>query len=103
MTPIVPNGGFFIMADTSHVEFPYEDIASTQRTPAMPGYNVGEKMPRDWALARWLTQEVGVTAIPPSAFYSKDFHLAKDMLRFAFCKKDETLIQAKDRLKDYFS
>ena len=64
MKPIVPPGGFFIVADTSNVEFPYEEYRTLQ-TPSMRY----EEMPRDWALSRWMTEHVGVTAIPPSAFY----------------------------------
>jgi aspartate/methionine/tyrosine aminotransferase len=106
MKAVVPNGGFFIMADTSAIEFPYTDIASTQVTPAMPrgtrGGTTSAMMPRDWALARWLTQTVGVTAIPPSAFYSpENIHLAKDTLRFAFCKGENTLLEAKKRFEGY--
>jgi aspartate/methionine/tyrosine aminotransferase len=96
MTPIVPPGGFFIMADTSGMQFPYDANEVTEAMPASP-------MPRDWALSRWLTREVGVTAIPPSAFYSKpNLHLAKDLLRFAFCKGDDTLLLAHERLETYF-
>jgi hypothetical protein len=110
---IVPNGGFFIMAHTSNIEFPYEEIAK-QVTPATPRMAVvksktptkGEAtetmMPRDWALSRWLTTTVGVTAIPPSAFYGPDnLHLASDTLRFAFCKNEDTLLEASRRLEDY--
>lgn len=97
MTPLVPPGGFFIMADTSHLSVPQEYL--DQVTDAMPVH----PMPRDWALSRWMTQEVGVTAIPPSAFYSPDtVHLAKNLLRFAFCKGDDTILEAHRRWKDYF-
>jgi aspartate/methionine/tyrosine aminotransferase len=99
MNPIVPPGGFFIIADTSNIDFPYEEIAK-QYSEAMPA----SKMPRDWALSRWLTQEVGVTAIPPSAFYSPpNVPLAKDTLRFAFCKGDEIILEAGNRLQTFFS
>lgn len=97
MTPVIPPGGFFIMADTSHIEFPssYQEEV-TEAMPATP-------MPRDWAMSRWLTQEVGVTAIPPSAFYSADtLHLAGNLLRFAFCKGDDTILEAHRRLEKYF-
>ncbi|GKZ00652.1 kynurenine--oxoglutarate transaminase 3 [Mayamaea pseudoterrestris] len=96
MTPVVPSGGFFIMADTSQIEFPssYMD----QPTEASPN-----PMPRDWALSRWLTQEVGVTAIPPSAFYSPpEVKLAGNFLRFAFCKGDDTIAEAHRRLETFF-
>jgi len=99
MNSITPPGAFFIMADTSQIDFPYDEIA-TQPSEAMPC----SQMPRDWALSRWLTQEVGVTAIPPSAFYCEsNVHLAKDTLRFAFCKGDDTILEAERRLKKYFS
>jgi kynurenine--oxoglutarate transaminase/cysteine-S-conjugate beta-lyase/glutamine--phenylpyruvate transaminase len=95
MTAIIPPGGFFIMADTSHIEFPYKK----EPTEASP-----DPMPRDWALSRWLTEEVGVTAIPPSAFYSLETnHLAANLLRFAFCKGDETILEAHRRLESYFN
>jgi kynurenine--oxoglutarate transaminase/cysteine-S-conjugate beta-lyase/glutamine--phenylpyruvate transaminase len=104
MTPIIPNGGFFIMADTAGIDFPYDDIAATQQSIAMPGFNEGKKMPRDWALSRWLTQQVGVTAIPPSAFFSlENVNLASNTLRFAFCKGQPTLLEAKERFQKYFA
>jgi aspartate/methionine/tyrosine aminotransferase len=99
MTSIVPPGSFFIIADTSKIDFPYEEV-SKQHSDAMPA----NPMPRDWALSRWLTQEVGVTAIPPSAFYSgPNVSLAKDTLRFAFCKGDGTIKEAERRLNAFFS
>lgn len=97
MNPIVPDGGFFIMTDTSNIDFPSEYME--EKTIAMPA----DPMPRDWAMSRWMTKEVGVTAIPPSAFYGNDtLHLAKNLLRFAYCKGDETILEAHDRFKKYF-
>jgi kynurenine---oxoglutarate transaminase / cysteine-S-conjugate beta-lyase / glutamine---phenylpyruvate transaminase len=98
MSPIMPPGGFFIMADTSHIDFPFD---RTERTEAMPAGVSG--LPRDWSLSRWLTMNVGVTAIPPSAFYSpQNIPLAANLLRFAFCKGDATLYEAERRLCEYF-
>ena len=49
-------------------------------------------MTRDWAFCRFLTKEIGVTAIPTSCFYSeKDEKLAENLVRFAFCKEDDVL------------
>jgi methionine aminotransferase len=45
---------------------------------------------------RWLTREVGVAAIPPSAFYPDRFE--QGLIRFCFAKKDETLLLALQRL-----
>ena len=44
----------------------------------------------------WLTREIGVAAIPLSAFYSDGFD--QRVVRFCFAKKDETLNAALDRL-----
>jgi len=97
MTPLVPPGSFFIMADSSRLTVPDSFLA--QETAAMPV----NPMPRDWACSRWLTEHVGVTAIPPSAFYSTpNVPLASNLLRFAFCKSDETLYKAKERLEQHF-
>jgi N-succinyldiaminopimelate aminotransferase len=53
----------------------------------------------DWAFARWLTKEHGVSVIPPSAFYQADAEEGRSLARFAFCKRMETLEQAADRLR----
>lgn len=47
--------------------------------------------------AKWLTAEIGVAAIPVSAFYSDSRE--SGVVRFCFAKKDATLLQALDRLK----
>jgi len=44
----------------------------------------------------WLTREIGVAAIPLSAFYGDGFD--QRVVRFCFAKKDETLVAALDRL-----
>ncbi len=46
--------------------------------------------------AKWLTTEIGVTAIPLSAFY--DEPVDRRIVRFCFAKKDDTLRLALDRL-----
>ena len=45
---------------------------------------------------QWLTREVGVAAIPLSAFYGDGFD--QKVVRFCFAKKDETLREAVGRL-----
>jgi methionine aminotransferase len=44
----------------------------------------------------WLTREIGVAAIPLSAFYGEGFD--QRVVRFCFAKRDETLQTALDRL-----
>lgn len=53
----------------------------------------------DAAFCRYLTKEIGVAAIPPSAFYSDEHKsLGKSYARFAFCKNMHTLELAAERL-----
>jgi N-succinyldiaminopimelate aminotransferase len=52
----------------------------------------------DVAFCRHLIDQIGVAAIPPSAFYDHPEH-GKNYVRFAFCKKEETLREAVRRLE----
>ena len=52
----------------------------------------------DVAFARYLVKDVGVAAVPGSSFYRRA-ELGRTKLRFCFCKKDETLAAAEDRLR----
>lgn len=82
LTPTAPDGSYFILVDTSGL-----DVAA----PA------GQR--RDVAVCRWLTTEVGVTAIPPSPFYSAAHaSLCDNIARFTFCKTDDMLDEAVRRL-----
>jgi methionine aminotransferase len=47
--------------------------------------------------ARWLTSEIGVAAIPVSAFFHRPTE--SGIVRFCFAKKDETLRSALDKLE----
>jgi methionine aminotransferase len=58
--------------------------------------NVAERQLSEADFCKWLTSEVGVAAIPLSAFYSNGFD--QNVVRFCFAKKDETLRTAIDRL-----
>lgn len=55
---------------------------------------VSDKSEADFCL--WLTSEIGVAAIPLSAFYGDGFD--QRVVRFCFAKKDETLNTALERL-----
>lgn len=71
-----PEGTYFVMADFSDV-FDGDDVD----------------------FARYLTAEIGVACIPPTFFYSEQHkHLAHKQARFAFCKSDETLHKAGQKL-----
>jgi N-succinyldiaminopimelate aminotransferase len=72
----LPQGTYFIMADFTSTGF--DD---------------------DVTFCKWLTTEMGVAAIPPTAFYSDEHkHIGRNWARFAFCKKQETLEKAAERL-----
>ena len=58
---------------------------------AVPECSLGEA-----DFCQWLTREVGVAAIPLSAFYGNGFD--QHVVRFCFAKKDDTLRLALDRL-----
>ena len=51
----------------------------------------------DRSFARHLVEEIGVAAIPPSVFYGASDEGAR-LMRFAFCKRPETLALAAERL-----
>ena len=57
---------------------------------------VPEKSLGESKFCEWLTQEIGVAAIPLSAFYRDGFD--QGIIRFCFAKKDETLKLALERL-----
>jgi N-succinyldiaminopimelate aminotransferase len=57
---------------------------------AFPGHD-------DVSFCRWLTEQIKVAAIPPSAFYENTEH-GRGYVRFVFCKRQETLQAAVDRL-----
>jgi N-succinyldiaminopimelate aminotransferase len=58
------------------------------------------KFADDVAICRHLTEKVGVAALPPSSFYQESAE-GKTFVRFAFCKKDETLAAAAQRLEKF--
>ncbi len=75
LKPIAPKGTYFIIANIQELGFP-DDVA----------------------FCRHLTAEVGVAAIPPSAFYYNPANGAS-LARFAFCKTRDVLEEAALRLR----
>jgi aminotransferase len=69
-----PRGAYYVMTNVDH--FGYAD---------------------DVAFVRHLVSEVGVAAVPGSSFFSAPAH-GRAHVRFCFCKKDETLSAAEERL-----
>jgi aminotransferase len=70
-----PRGAYYVMTDISGFGFA-DDVAFT----------------------RYLVKEIGVAAVPGSSFYNDPRDGARQV-RFAFCKRDETLDEAGKRLR----
>lgn len=62
------------------------------------GLNIPEAKLNDTDFCKWLTTEIGVAAIPLSAFYQNQRN--EGIIRFCFAKKEETLEKAIFRLKN---
>ncbi|HWX94091.1 MAG TPA: aminotransferase class I/II-fold pyridoxal phosphate-dependent enzyme [Terriglobales bacterium] len=58
----------------------------------------GFRFPDDVAFTKYLVSEIGVAAVPGSSFY-RDRKDGASQVRFAFCKKDDTLDAAAERLQ----
>ena len=58
--------------------------------------SVPEKKLGESQFCQWLTREIGVAAIPMSAFYGDGFE--QNVIRFCFAKQDATLQAALVRL-----
>lgn len=69
-----PEGAYYVMCDISNFGFA-----------------------NDIDFSNHLIREVGVTGVPGSSFYSNN--LGDQMIRFCFCKKDETLYAAIENLQ----
>ena len=69
-----PKGAYYIMTDISAFGFP-DDVT----------------------FARHLVTDIGVASVPGSSFY-RDPHAGRQRVRFCFCKKEETLQAADERL-----
>jgi aspartate/methionine/tyrosine aminotransferase len=69
-----PQGAYYVMADVAHL-------------------GMGD----DVDVAKHLIEDVGVAAVPGSSFFSSP-ELGRSILRFAFCKKLDTLEAAGERL-----
>ena len=71
----MPRGAYYVMTDIS--DFGFAD---------------------DVEFTRFLIREIGVAVVPGSSFYH-DKSLGSQKVRFCFCKKDETLAAAAERLQ----
>ena len=85
-----PQGGYFVLANLSKVQLP-SDYDFPPHVASRP---------RDFRLCWFILKELGVAAIPPTEFFTdENANLAEDWLRFAVCKEDSVLEDAKERLR----
>ena len=73
--PFVPTGAYYVLTDISH----FGAVSDTE-------------------FAIKLVNEIGVATVPGSSFYS-DRAMGANKIRFAFCKTEETLRRAIERLE----
>ena len=71
----VPQGAYYVMTSIEPFEFP-----------------------SDVAFAEYLVKEIGVATVPGGSFYHNPSE-GNQQIRFCFCKKDETLLEAGRRLR----
>lgn len=93
LEPVVPKGSYFIIADLKNIKL--FDNEGKDKTITGLGFHL-----HDWNLCRFMTTEIGVAAIPLSAFYSTEHQTITNYGRFCFCKRDEVLHAAAEKLKD---
>jgi aminotransferase len=79
LRPFVPAGAYYIMCDIG---------------PLREQYGLAD----DVEFSRYLIKEIGVASVPGSSFF-RDSRSGKNLIRFTFCKKDETLAAAAERLE----
>jgi aminotransferase len=78
LEPFVPSGAYYIMCNIQRLR---------ER----------EGLANDVEFGRFLVKDIGVAAVPGSSFFRNPAS-GKDFIRFTFCKKDETLAAAAQRL-----
>tara|TARA_B110000208_G_scaffold142323_2_gene171707 strand:+ start:721 stop:1677 length:957 start_codon:yes stop_codon:yes gene_type:complete len=93
LVPIVPQGGYFVLTDTSRI------LVSTDYETWEPPQDLALEEHRDFKVCQLLTERAGVSAIPTSAFYGQEHrHITDCLARFCFAKTDETLDKAYRRI-----
>ena len=95
-----PGGGFFIFA---RIGKQISDSIPAERINAYNAAAPGNVARKDWALCQWMAEEKGINCIPASPFFSEETVTGEDPLsdqfiRIAFCKTNETIHKAADKL-----
>jgi len=86
----LPEGAYFILMDILKVTWPDD----------YPFPKSVEGRGRDFKACWFIAQEFGVSSIPVSEFYCEEHvHIGEQYARFAFCKDEDTLRSAAERLR----
>nr|XP_044994374.1 kynurenine--oxoglutarate transaminase 3 isoform X2 [Jaculus jaculus] len=86
LRPIVPDGGYFIIANVSSLDADLSDMKSDD--------------PYDYKFVKWMTKNKKLSAIPVSAFCNSETKAQfEKFVRFCFIKKDSTLDAAEEIIK----
>ena len=97
-----PGGGFFIFA---RIGKQIADAIPKERLMAYNAAAPGNVARQDFALCQWMAEEKGILCIPASPFFSEETvtgqnPLSDQFVRIAFCKTNETIHSAAERLMD---
>lgn len=88
LKPIVPDGGYFIIADVSSLDADLSDMKNNE--------------PYDYKFVKWMTKNKKLSAIPVSAFCNSETKLQfEKFVRFCFIKRDSTLDAAEEIMKTW--
>nr|APA34035.1 seminal fluid protein [Nilaparvata lugens] len=91
MKPVIPEGGYFVVADWTPLE---NSVNLSKETDKY----------KDYRFAKFLTKNISLQGIPVSPFYCEQHKpLASNLIRFCFIKKDENLQKAAKLLRDWKS
>lgn len=97
LRPIVPQGGYFMLADFSAIGRKFPEYKSHERVIPKEGRSTSN----DFEFSRWLSAYKKLQVIPASAFYSKNYkQSASDLVRFCFIKQDSTLDALETKLEN---
>jgi kynurenine---oxoglutarate transaminase / cysteine-S-conjugate beta-lyase / glutamine---phenylpyruvate transaminase len=87
----LPEAGYFMIANWSKLSDKVDLSSETDKY-------------KDYRFTKWMTKNISLQGIPPSAFYTTpNKHLGEDFVRYCYIKKNETLQEAANILKQWKS
>ncbi|XP_054273639.1 kynurenine aminotransferase [Macrosteles quadrilineatus] len=82
MVPTIPEGGYFMLADWTALGKKVDLSSESDKW-------------KDYKFTKWMSKNVKLQGIPPSAFYSEPHKpLGENFVRYCFIKNDDTLQKA---------